>query len=127
MFVCNITFKGNERKQKYRIRELSEKEDNIYQKMQCFATRLFLETYEILLHETCGKSEETSLCLIFSTFVSLSGLAFKSTQICQKIYVFCKKISTFFDVKRKLVMIVKFFGSVTVLFLVNFYLVVTFI
>ena len=94
----------------------------------CFATRLFLETYEILLQETCGKSEETSLCLIFTmSDVSLSGLVFKSSQICQKIYVFCQKISTFFDVQRKLVMIVKFFGSVIVLFLVNFYLVVTFI
>ena len=93
----------------------------------CFATRLFLETYEILLQETCGKREETSVSLIFSTFVSLSGLVFKSTQICQKIYFFCKKISTFFDVQRKLAMIVKFFGSVIVLFLVNFYLVVTFI
>ena len=93
----------------------------------CFATRLFLETYEILLQETYGKREETSVSLIFSTFVSLSGLVFKSTQICQKIYFFCKKISTFFDVQRKLAMIVKFFGSVIVLFLVNFYLVVTFI
>ena len=40
----------------------------------------------ILLQETYGKSKETSLWLIFSTFVSLLDLIFKSTQICQQIW-----------------------------------------
>ena len=46
LFVCKINFQGKW-KQKYRIREISEKGDNVYQKMQ--------NENEILLQETYGK------------------------------------------------------------------------
>ena len=61
----------------------------MYYKMQFVFRCLRLEIHEIWLQENYGKSEETSLCLIFSTFVSLSGLIFQSTQICQHICELC--------------------------------------
>ena len=48
-----------------------------------FAARLRLETHEIFFQETYGKSEKTSLCLLFSTSLSLRGSIFKSAPICQ--------------------------------------------
>ena len=109
LFVCKINFQGKW-KQKYRIREISEKGDNIYQKMQ----------NEILLQETYGKSEETSLCLIFSAlhfqvwYFKVHKFVNKSVN-CAKVYQL-SLMSTFFDVQRYLVMTVKISASAIVLF-----------
>ena len=63
-----------------------------------FATRLCLETHETIFQENYGV--QTSLSMIFRTFTSLSGLIFKTTQICQQVCELCYNISSFFDVQR---------------------------